>query len=55
MKYLLEFSLLIISGLIMWDSIEPTPEWVESQIPATIKPYCFVKPEEDNIDYEAMK
>ncbi|KAH9639130.1 hypothetical protein HF086_018198 [Spodoptera exigua] len=34
--------------------IEPTEEWVESQVPDTIKPYCFVKPTEDNIDYEAM-
>lgn len=43
------------SGLVLWDSIEPTEEWVESQVPDTIKPYCFVKPTEDNIDYEAMK
>ncbi|XP_026741870.1 anaphase-promoting complex subunit 1 [Trichoplusia ni] len=44
----------IARGLVLWDSIEPTEEWVESQVPATIKPYCFVKPTEDNIDYEAM-
>ncbi|CAH0686482.1 unnamed protein product [Spodoptera exigua] len=44
----------IARGLVLWDSIEPTEEWVESQVPDTIKPYCFVKPTEDNIDYEAM-
>ncbi|CAB3228222.1 unnamed protein product [Arctia plantaginis] len=45
---------IIARGLVLWDSIEPTEEWVESQVPETIKPYCFVKPTEDNIDYEAM-
>lgn len=45
---------IIATGLILWDSIEPTEEWVESQVPETIKPYCLVKPTEDNIDYEAM-
>nr|XP_049700108.1 anaphase-promoting complex subunit 1 [Helicoverpa armigera] len=44
----------IARGLVLWDSIEPTEDWVESQVPSTIKPYCFVKPTEDNIDYEAM-
>ncbi|CAG9135534.1 unnamed protein product [Plutella xylostella] len=44
----------IAIGLIMWHEVEPTEEWVESQVPDTIKPYCFVKPTEDNIDYEAM-
>lgn len=42
-------------GLIMWDEIEASEEWIESQVPETIRPYCFVKPTEDNIDYEAMK
>ncbi|CAK1542886.1 unnamed protein product [Leptosia nina] len=45
---------IIARGLVLWDSIEPTEEWVENQVPATIKPYCFVKPTEENIDYEAM-
>ncbi|XP_050344648.1 anaphase-promoting complex subunit 1 [Nymphalis io] len=44
----------IARGLVMWDDIEASEEWVESQVPSTIKPYCFVKPTEDNIDYEAM-
>ncbi|VVD00273.1 unnamed protein product [Leptidea sinapis] len=45
----------IARGLVLWDSIEPSQEWVESLVPATIRPYCFVKPTEENIDYEAMK
>ncbi|KAJ8719345.1 hypothetical protein PYW08_011520 [Mythimna loreyi] len=45
---------IIARGLVLWDSIEPTEDWIESQVPSTIKPYCFVKPTEDNIDYEAM-
>ncbi|CAH2241616.1 jg3948 [Pararge aegeria aegeria] len=45
----------IARGLVLWDSIEASEEWIESQVPPTIKPYCFVKPTEDNIDYEAMK
>ncbi|XP_049874978.1 anaphase-promoting complex subunit 1 [Pectinophora gossypiella] len=44
----------IARGLVLWDSIEASVEWIESQVPETIKPYCFVKPTEDNIDYEAM-
>ncbi|CAH2041755.1 unnamed protein product, partial [Iphiclides podalirius] len=44
----------IARGLILWDSIEPTEEWIEDQVPETIKPYCFVKPTEEHIDYEAM-
>ncbi|XP_052742012.1 anaphase-promoting complex subunit 1 [Bicyclus anynana] len=44
----------IARGLVLWDSIEASEEWIENQVPATIKPYCFVKPTEDNIDYEAM-
>ncbi|XP_041981224.1 anaphase-promoting complex subunit 1 [Aricia agestis] len=45
---------IIARGLVLWDEMEPSEEWVENQVPATIKPYCFVKPTEDNIDYEAM-
>ncbi|CAG5043393.1 unnamed protein product [Parnassius apollo] len=44
----------VARGLILWDSIEASEEWIEDQVPATIKPYCFVKPTEENIDYEAM-
>nr|XP_037873049.1 anaphase-promoting complex subunit 1 isoform X2 [Bombyx mori] len=44
----------IARGLMLWDSIEASEEWIEDQVPETIKPYCFVKPTEDNIDYEAM-
>ncbi|XP_068629420.1 anaphase-promoting complex subunit 1 [Battus philenor] len=44
----------VARGLILWDSIEATEEWIEAQVPATIKPYCFFKPTDENIDYEAM-
>ncbi|KAL4721422.1 hypothetical protein ACJJTC_014048, partial [Scirpophaga incertulas] len=45
---------IIARGLVLWDSIEASEEWIEEQVPSTIKPYCFVKPTEDHIDYEAM-
>ncbi|KAI8431904.1 hypothetical protein MSG28_004457 [Choristoneura fumiferana] len=45
---------IIARGLIMWDSIEASEEWIESQVPSTIRPYCFVKPTDENVDYEAM-
>ncbi|CAG9788243.1 unnamed protein product [Diatraea saccharalis] len=45
---------IISRGLVLWDSIEASEEWIEDQVPSTIKPYCFVKPTEDHIDYEAM-
>ncbi|XP_013191577.1 anaphase-promoting complex subunit 1 [Amyelois transitella] len=45
---------IIARGLVLWDSIEASEEWIRDQVPATIKPYCFVKPTDDSIDYEAM-
>ncbi|XP_059045476.1 anaphase-promoting complex subunit 1 [Achroia grisella] len=45
---------IIARGLVLWDSIEASEEWIEDQVPSTIKPYCFVKPTDDTIDYEAM-
>ncbi|XP_050315622.1 anaphase-promoting complex subunit 1 [Anthonomus grandis grandis] len=42
-------------ALILWDSIEPTRDWVVGEVPATIRPYCMVTPSNDaDIDYEAM-
>jgi hypothetical protein len=49
------YEIALLAGLVLWDSIEASEEWIEDQVPATIKPYCFVKPTEDHIDYEAMK
>jgi anaphase-promoting complex subunit 1 len=49
---------IIARSLILWDEILPTSEWVESNLPATIRPYCLVKPRPgmpDNVDYETMK
>ncbi|XP_026330751.1 anaphase-promoting complex subunit 1 isoform X3 [Hyposmocoma kahamanoa] len=45
---------IIARGLVLWDSIEASEEWVENQVPPSIKPYCLVKPTEENVDYEAM-
>lgn len=45
-----------LAALIMWDDIKPTKDWVEQQVPITIRPYCMVKPCHTlDIDYEAMK
>ncbi|XP_056632382.1 anaphase-promoting complex subunit 1 isoform X1 [Diorhabda sublineata] len=42
-------------SLILWNEIEPSKDWVESQVPSTIRPYCLVKPcNTVNVDYEAM-
>ncbi|XP_049852727.1 anaphase-promoting complex subunit 1 isoform X1 [Schistocerca gregaria] len=63
-QYLLDFVrpdfllLRIVSrSLILWDSILPTVEWVESNVPESIRPCCLVKPPRilpQNIDYETM-
>ncbi|KDR08910.1 hypothetical protein L798_00564, partial [Zootermopsis nevadensis] len=48
---------IIARSLILWDDILPTSEWVESNLPATIRPYCLVKPRPgmpDSVDYETM-
>lgn len=45
----------ISRALILWDDILPEKDWIESQIPASIRPYCMVKPTASfDIDYEAM-
>ncbi|XP_050510831.1 anaphase-promoting complex subunit 1 [Diabrotica virgifera virgifera] len=61
-QYLLDFVrpdfllLRILSrSLILWNDIEPTKDWVESQVPSTIRPHCMVQPLHNlNVDYEAM-
>lgn len=43
-------------ALIMWQDVEPTEDWIENQVPDTIRPFCMVTPSPHlNIDYEAMK
>lgn len=45
-----------IVALIMWNDIQPTEGWIESQVPDTIKPFCMVTPSPAiDVDYEAMK
>ncbi|XP_060532637.1 anaphase-promoting complex subunit 1 isoform X2 [Cylas formicarius] len=61
-QYLLDFirpdflMLRVLSRcLIMWNDVEASKEWVESQVPSTILPHCMVTPSEtSNVDYEAM-
>ncbi|XP_075233032.1 anaphase promoting complex subunit 1 isoform X2 [Lycorma delicatula] len=64
-QYLLDFVCpdllllrMIARGLILWDDILPTEEWVLDHVPPAIRPYCLVKPHPgnlpDNIDYETM-
>lgn len=45
-------------GLILWDSILPSKEWVESNVPASIRPYALAKPQpgtDPSVDLETMK
>ncbi|KAK5650992.1 hypothetical protein RI129_002021 [Pyrocoelia pectoralis] len=62
-QYLLDFvrpdflMLRILSrSLIMWNDIRPNREWIEGQVPDTIRPFCMVTPATgtSDIDYEAM-
>ncbi|KAF5270424.1 hypothetical protein FQR65_LT05612 [Abscondita terminalis] len=62
-QYLLDFvrpdflMLRILSrSLILWDEIRPDRNWIEEQVPASIRPFCMVKPTSSSldVDYEAM-
>lgn len=33
-------------GLIMWDTIIPSLEWLESHVPPSMRPHCLVRPNE---------
>lgn len=64
-QYLLDFvcpdALLlrtVARGLILWEDIAPSTNWVEDLVPETIRPYCLTKPDEtqpDTVDLETMK
>ncbi|XP_044258257.1 anaphase-promoting complex subunit 1 [Tribolium madens] len=46
---------ILARALILWDDIIPSKEWVEGQVPSTIRPYCMLKPSPNlDIDFEAM-
>ncbi|EEZ99272.2 anaphase-promoting complex subunit 1 [Tribolium castaneum] len=46
---------ILARALILWDDIVPSKEWVEGQVPGTIRPYCMLKPSPNlDIDFEAM-
>lgn len=32
------------AALIMWNNIKPTRDWVDTQVPEAIRPFCMVKP-----------
>ena len=38
----------LAKGLVMWDDITPTAEWVDSHVPISIRPHCLVRPAENN-------
>ena len=38
----------LAKGLVMWDDITPTSEWVDSHVPMSIRPHCLVRPAENN-------
>ena len=47
----------IARGLILWKSIHPSKNWLESNVPESIKPFCLVRPADEhpaNIDYETI-
>ncbi|XP_059480357.1 anaphase-promoting complex subunit 1 isoform X2 [Neocloeon triangulifer] len=47
----------LAKGLIMWDNIVPSKEWVESNVPESIRPYALAKPQpgtDPSIDLETM-
>lgn len=48
---------LSVLGLIMWNDICPTRDWIEKQVPDTIRPFCMVNPSPNvsDVDYESMK
>lgn len=54
-----EFILLkmLARGLIMWDYILPTKNWIEKFVPPSIRRYCLVKPKPGmaNPDLETIK
>ena len=47
-------------GLILWDSVIPSLDWVEAHIPTDIRPHCLVRPPDnpppglENLDYETI-
>ena len=48
----------LAKGLILWDDVCPSREWIDSHVPAAILRYCLVRPEDSpltsNIDYETI-
>ena len=50
----------ISKGLITWDSVMPSVEWIESHVPLDIRPHCLVRPPDspppglENLDYETI-
>ena len=47
-------------GLILWDSVVPSLDWVEAHVPPDIRPHCLVRPPDtpppglENLDYETI-
>lgn len=48
----------LAKALILWSEIEPTKEWILSNVPQFVFPHCLVKPspeDDTSVDYETMK
>lgn len=48
---------MLARGLIMWNYILPTKDWIEQFVPQSIQRYCLVKPKPGmaNPDLETIK
>lgn len=48
---------MLARGLIMWDYILPTKDWVDQFVPTSIIEYCLIKPKPGmvNPDLETIK
>jgi anaphase-promoting complex subunit 1 len=51
----------IAKGLILWDTVLPTVDWVESHVPAAMLRHCLVRPPDvaapgglQHLDYETL-
>lgn len=50
----------IARGLILWDEVEPSSQWIDSYVPRSILPHVMQRPgsgddSSSGIDYEGMK
>ncbi len=45
----------LAKGLILWEDVHPSMEWIQSHVPKSMRPHCLVRPVENaNVDYETI-